>query len=177
MGQPATSIDGVQQQLTIRPAVEADFADIARITGDSYLSAGYFDDAAHPYMVKIMDVAERARQATIWVAERQGSIIGSVTLALAGEPYADIAQEDELEFRMLVVDPAVQRSGAGKAMVDAIISYARTLPGITGVALTTGSAWESAHRLYRKTGFQRVPERDWFVPGTDTKLLVYRLDL
>ena len=167
----------MQQQLTIRPAVEADFTAIARITGDSYLSAGYFDVAAHTYMVKIMDVAERARHATIWVAERQGTVIGSVTLALAGEPYADIALQDELEFRMLVVDPAVQRSGAGKAMVEAIVAHARTLPGITGVALTTGSEWESAHGLYRRTGFHRVPERDWFVPGTDTKLLVYRRDL
>jgi len=167
----------VQPQITIRPAVEADFAAIARITGDSYLSAGYFDDAAHPYMVKIMDVAERAEQATIWVAERDGAVVGSVTLALAGEPYADIALQDELEFRMLVVDPAVQRSGAGKAMVEAIIGHARTLPGIRAVALTTGQTWESAHGLYRKTGFQRVPERDWLVPGTDIKLLVYRRDL
>jgi ribosomal protein S18 acetylase RimI-like enzyme len=167
----------VQPQLTIRPAVEADFPAVARITGDSYLSAGYFDDAAHPYMVKIMDVASRARQATIWVAQREGAVIGSVTLARAGEPYADIALPDELEFRMLVVDPAVQRSGAGKAMVDAIVSHARTLPGIRGVALTTGQTWESAHGLYRKTGFQRVPERDWFVPETDIKLLVYRRDL
>jgi len=167
----------VQQQLTIRPAVEADFPAVARITGESYLSAGYFDDAAHPYMVKIMDVAERAEQATIWVAERDGVVVGSVTLALAGEPYADIALQDELEFRMLVVDPAVQRSGAGKAMVDAILSHAKTLPGIRAVALTTGQTWESAHGLYRKTGFQRVPERDWLVPGTDIKLLVYRRDL
>lgn len=167
----------MQQQLTIRPAVEADFPAVARITGDSYLSAGYFDDPAHPYMVKIMDVAARARQATIWVAEREGRIIGSVTLALAGEPYADIALKDELEFRMLVVDPAVQRSGAGKAMVEAILDHAKTLPGIRGVSLTTGKAWESAHGLYRKTGFERVPQRDWFVPGTDIKLLVYRRDL
>lgn len=167
----------MQPQITIRPAVEADFPAIARITGASYLSAGYFDDAAHPYMVNIMDVAERAEQATIWVAERDGAVVGSVTLALAGEPYADIALQDELEFRMLVVDPAVQRSGAGKAMVEAIIGHARTLPGIRAVALTTGQTWESAHGLYRKTGFQRVPARDWLVPGTDIKLLVYRRDL
>ncbi|MGX5715698.1 GNAT family N-acetyltransferase [Arthrobacter sp. MAHUQ-56] len=167
----------MQPQISIRPAVEADFPAIARITRDSYLSAGYFDDAAHPYMLKIVDVAARAAQATIWVAERQGTVIGSVTLAIAGEPYADIALPDELEFRMLVVDPAVQRSGAGLAMVDAILNHARTLPGIRAVALTTGEAWESAHGLYRKTGFRRAPHRDWFVPGTDTKLLVYRRDL
>lgn len=167
----------MQPQITVRPAVEGDFDDIARITRDSYLAAGYFENADHPYMRRIQEVAERAAKATIWVAERQGKIVGSVTLALAGDPYADIALEDELEFRMLVVDPAVQRSGVGKAMVEAIIGHARTLAGITGVALTTGKTWESAHGLYRKFGFRRVPERDWFVPGTDIKLLVYRLDV
>lgn len=144
---------------------------------DSYLAAGYFDSADHPYMQQIQDVALRAGHATIWVAEREGTVVGSVTLAVAGEPYADIARHDELEFRMLVVDPAVQRSGAGKAMVEAIIAYARSLPGIKAVALTTGKTWESAHALYRKTGFRRAPERDWLVPATDIKLLVYRLDL
>ena len=164
-------------QILIRPAVPADYDAIARITRDAYLAAGYFESADHPYMLQIQDVARRAAKATIWVAERAGKIVGSVTLAVAGEPFADIAEADELEFRMLVVDPAVQRSGAGKALVHAILDYARSLPGIQAVALTTGLTWESAHGLYRKTGFQRAPERDWVVPDTDIKLLVYRQEL
>jgi GNAT superfamily N-acetyltransferase len=167
----------VQPQISIRPAVEADYDAIARITAASYLAAGYFDSVDHPYMQQIQEVAARAAKATIWVAERDGQVVGSVTLALAGEPYADIALADELEFRMLVVDPAVQRSGAGQAMVKAIIEHAKSLDGINGVALTTGRTWESAHGLYRKTGFRRVPARDWLIPGTDIKLLVYRLDV
>ncbi|HET6269871.1 MAG TPA: GNAT family N-acetyltransferase [Arthrobacter sp.] len=167
----------MQPQILIRPAVPADYDAIARITRDAYLAAGYFESADHPYMRQIQDVARRAAHATVWVAEREGRVVGSVTLAVAGEPYADIAQSDELEFRMLVVDPAVQRSGAGKAMVRAIIEHAKSLPGTTGVALTTGMTWESAHGLYRKTGFQRAPERDWLVPDTDIKLLVYRQDV
>jgi ribosomal protein S18 acetylase RimI-like enzyme len=167
----------VQPQITVRPAVETDYDAVARITRDSYLAAGYFDDADHPYMRKVQDVALRAGSATIWVAERDGEVVGSVTLARAGEPYADIALDDELEFRMLVVDPAVQRSGAGRAMVEAILRHARALNGVRAVSLTTGSSWQSARGLYDKTGFARVPERDWLVPGTDIKLLVYRLDL
>ena len=149
-------------QILIRPAVPADFDAIARITRDAYLAAGYFESADHPYMQQIQNVGQRAAAAT---------------LAVAGEPYADIAFSDELEFRMLVVDPSVQRSGAGKAMVQAIIKHARALPGIHAVALTTGESWESAHGLYLKTGFVRAPERDWLVPGTDIKLLVYRQEL
>lgn len=167
----------MHSQILIRPAVPADYDAVARITRDAYLAAGYFASADHPYMLQVQDVAKRVGQATVWVAERAGSVVGSVTLAVAGEPFADIALADELEFRMLVVDPAVQRSGAGKAMVEAIIAHAKSLDGITAVALTTGSTWESAHGLYRKIGFQRVPERDWFVPDTDIKLLVYRLDV
>ncbi|KIS27938.1 GCN5 family acetyltransferase [Arthrobacter sp. SPG23] len=167
----------MHSQIIIRPAVPADFDAVARITRDAYLAAGYFASADHPYMLQIQDVAKRAGQATIWVAERAGRIVGSVTLAVAGEPFADIALPDELEFRMLVVDPSVQRSGAGKAMVEAIIDHAKSLDGIKAVALTTGRTWESAHGLYRKTGFHRVPERDWFVTDTDIKLLVYRLDV
>ena len=164
-------------QIRIRPAVPTDFDAIARITRDAYLAAGYFEDAEHPYMRQIQDVAKRASKATIWLAERDGALVGSVTLAVAGEPYADIALSDELEFRMLVVDPAVQRSGAGLAMVSAILEHARSLPGIRAVALTTGMTWESAHGLYRKTGFVRVPERDWLVPDTEIRLLVYRQEL
>ncbi|WP_426998709.1 GNAT family N-acetyltransferase [Pseudarthrobacter sp. N5] len=167
----------MQPQILIRPAVEADYDAVARITRDAYLAAGYFDNADHPYIRQIQQVAERAGKAIIWVAEREGQVVGSVTLAVAGEPYADIALDDELEFRMLVVDPAVQRSGAGRALVEAIIEHARSSEGINAVALTTGMTWESAHGLYTKTGFQRVPDRDWFVPDTDIKLQVYRLDV
>lgn len=167
----------MQSQILIRPAVPADYSEIARITVDSYLAAGYFEDSSHPYMQRIQQVADRAAVAVIWVAERQGAIVGSVTLAVAGEPYADIARPGELEFRMLVVDPAVQRSGAGRAMVQAIIDHARGMQGIDSVALTTGVTWESAHGLYRAFNFERTPERDWVVPDTDVKLLVYRMVL
>jgi ribosomal protein S18 acetylase RimI-like enzyme len=167
----------VPSQIRIRPAVPTDFDAIARITREAYLAAGYFESAEHPYMRHIQDVAKRASKAVIWVAERDGQVVGSVTLAVAGEPYADVARSGELEFRMLVVDPAVQRSGAGQAMVTAILDHAKALPGIRAVALTTGMTWESAHGLYRKTGFVRVPERDWLVPDTQVKLLVYRREL
>ncbi len=163
--------------ITIRPVTESDYDAVARITRDSYLAAGYFDDAEHPYMQRIQQVAVRAAAAPIWVAERDGGIVGSVTLAVAGDEFADIALPDELEFRMLVVDPAVQRGGIGRAIVEAIIAHARTLDGISAVGLTTGQDWHGAHALYESTGFYRVPERDWLVPESRIKLLVYRLDL
>jgi hypothetical protein len=36
---------------------------------------------------------------------------------------------------------------------------------------------ERAHVLYGSLGFQRVPARDWYVPGEDVLLWVFRLEL
>ncbi|MCU1572957.1 MAG: family N-acetyltransferase [Micrococcaceae bacterium] len=163
--------------ITVRSAVPADYADIARITAASYLGAGHFEDPDHPYMQQIALVAERAAAAPVWVAERDGRVVGSVTLAVHGDPFADIARAGELEFRMLVVDPEVQRGGIGRALVAAILDHARKTEGISAVALTTGESWHGARALYDSTGFSRVPERDWFVPNTTIKLLVYRQEV
>lgn len=163
--------------LAIRPAAPADYDAVARITAAAYLEAGYFASVDHRYMRHIMDVAARAAVAPVIVAERGDTVIGSATLAVHGDEWADIARPHELEFRLLVVDPAVQRSGAGQAMVEWIIAKARATPGITSIALTTGEDWHGAHALYRKLGFTRAPERDWPVPEGNKLLLVYTLEL
>ena len=84
----------MHSQIIIRPATPADYDAVARITREAYLAAGYFANADHPYMLQIQDVARRAAQATIWVAERAGRIVGSVTLAVSGEPFADVIWND-----------------------------------------------------------------------------------
>ena len=112
------------------------------------------------------------------VAERDGVVMGSATLAVYGDEWADIALKDELEFRLLVVDPAVQRSGAGKAMVDVHPgARPRNTEGIAAVSLTTGDNWHGAHALYQKLGFSRAPERDWPIPENGKMLRVYRMEL
>jgi len=161
----------------VRDALPDDYLEIRRITHAAYVTGGYFGSAEEPYMQRVGNVADRHEDALMWVAERDGQVVGSVTLARAGEKWADIAREDELEFRLLAVDPNVQRSGAGSALVERILAYAKTLPDVNRVSLTTGSDWLPAHALYNQLGFQRVPERDWYVPGTDIKLVVYAYEI
>ncbi|WP_207344455.1 GNAT family N-acetyltransferase [Arthrobacter sp. E3] len=163
--------------IAVRAITTADYDAVARITADAYLGAGYFDSVEYPYMQKIMRVGERAAAAHIIVAEREGMVIGSATLAVFGDEWADIALADELEFRLLVVDPKVQRSGAGRAMVSWILERARADAGIQAVSLTTGDDWQAAHALYRKLGFSRVPSRDWPIPENGKMLRVYRMAL
>ncbi|WP_415854785.1 GNAT family N-acetyltransferase [Sinomonas sp. G460-2] len=159
--------------LTVREATEADYAEIARITWSAYLGAGYFADAEHPYMRQIADVGYRAARGTVLVAERGGRIVGSVTLMAYGDGFEQVAREGEFEFRLLVVDPAVQRSGAGSALVAEVEARARRA-GATAVVLTTGEGWEAPNALYPRLGYERAPELDWPIPETDIMLPVYR---
>ena len=133
----------------------------------------HFSSPQDEYLNFVRKVAERATQTEIYVVRRAGEIVGSMTLIRAGSDYADIARADELEIRMLSVDPAAQRGGIGRAMVLAAIDRARLIPGINAVSLTTGSTWASARGLYETLGFAHHPERDWVVPNTDIKLVVY----
>lgn len=159
--------------LVIREATEIDFPGIARITRDAYLGAGYFEDAEHPYMRQVVDVAFRADRGTILVAERDGRLVGSVTLMAHGDGFDQVARKGEFEFRLLVVDPAVQRTGAATALVSEVEARARRA-GATAVVLTTGIDWVAPHALYARLGYERAPERDWPIEGTDIWLPVYR---
>ena len=162
--------------ITVRQATEADFDDIRRITRDAYLSAGFIE-ADNPYVKDLENVEDRAKNALVWVAELDGKVAASTAITFAGQPYTDIALEGELEFRMLAVDPALQRAGVGRALVAAVIEYARSLDGIHTVSLTSMTPMTGAHALYTSMGFKRVPERDWYVPNEDIILWVFCLEL
>jgi ribosomal protein S18 acetylase RimI-like enzyme len=98
-----------------------------------------------------------------------------VTFAPPGSPYADLAQEQEGEFRMLAVSAEARGRGAGEALVRGCIERAREL-GLPRLVMSTQNAMVHAHRIYDRLGFVRTPERDWSpVPGV--QLMTYSLDL
>lgn len=160
-------------ELDIELATAGDYARIGELTAQSYYAAGHFQSPDDDYLQFVRRVEERAAHSEIYVARRRGSIAGSMTLIRFGSPYADIARPDELEIRMLSVDPAAQRSGIGRVLVQASIARARLIPEVAAVSLTTGATWASARALYESLGFAHVPDRDWTVPDTDIKLVVY----
>lgn len=78
---------------------------------------------------------------------------------------------------MLAVDPEHQGGGVGRAVVSGIVEHARELPGIDSISITSATFMDRAHGLYESLGFRRAPERDWYVPGEDVLLWVFRLEL
>ncbi|NUL43908.1 GNAT family N-acetyltransferase [Cellulosimicrobium funkei] len=150
--------------VTVRDARGEDHEAIAHLTVTSYIDGGHIDPEDE-YIANLQDVATRARQARVLVGEVDGAagpvIAGSVVLTLPGMPMSETAREGELEFRMLAVDPRVQRRGVARALVRAAIDRAEQLEGVAAVVLTTMVTMTGAHRLYESEGFVRVPERDW----------------
>ncbi|WP_019930146.1 GNAT family N-acetyltransferase [Nocardia sp. BMG111209] len=149
----------VENRFEIRRARAEEFEEIGALTISVYLGEGH----VHPdssYLSVLLDTATRARTAQVLVAVRDGELLGSLTIAEPGTPYADIARPDELEFRMLAVAKGARGLGVGSGLVDAVLGAARA-GGYPAVILTTMSTMADARRIYERMGFVHVPERDW----------------
>lgn len=164
----------MSKDFEIRRAREAEFAAIGTLTVEIYVGEGHVDPES-PYVPELSDTATRARSADVLVAGRGDEVLGSVTIARPGTPYADIARPGELEFRMLAVDKRARGAGIGAALVHTVIDTARA-EGFEAVVLTTMPLMADARRMYERLGFLHVPERDW---KTDAgkPLTVMSLDL
>jgi len=76
----------------------------------------------------------------VLVAERAGAVIGTVTVAPAGTPWANVARPGELEVRMLAVHGEARRQGVAEALMAAAEDHARTR-GLGTVVLSTDALY------------------------------------
>jgi N-acetylglutamate synthase-like GNAT family acetyltransferase len=153
----------------IRPAGDDDLTRVSELVADAYLA----DDLVprdHWYVDELRAAAHRALHAELIVAEDEGTVVGTVTLASAGSPYAEIARAGEIEIRMLAVAPAARGRGVGEALVRAALERAWST-GAEAVVLTTLTPMLAAQRVYERIGFTRDPARDW--AGESQTMLVY----
>ena len=159
--------------LTVESAEPDDYARIAQLTVDVYVGGGLATPAYEP---ELADVAGRAgRSELLVVRDPAGRVVGSVALVLDGDFGNVITSDEEAAFRMLVVDPAAQGQGIGELLVRTCLDRARTA-GKRRMVISTDPLMTTAHRLYERLGFTRLPERDWRPePGVD--LLVYSREL
>jgi ribosomal protein S18 acetylase RimI-like enzyme len=158
---------------TVRRARSEDLEAAGEVTVAAYEQ--FTLGPADPYVAKLRDAAARHREAELWVAELDGEVVGTVTIALEGSPWREISEPDEGEFRMLAVAPSAQRRGVGDALMRLVMSRFRDL-GAHAIVLSSLAEMTAAHRVYERLGFRRLPDRDWSpVPGVD--LLAFRAEL
>ncbi len=145
--------------VVVRAARPEEYAAVGELTVEVYVGEGYVE-AGSWYAGELADTARRAAAAGVLVATHADRIVGSLTVAPAGNPYAEIALPGELEFRMLAVAKTARGLGAGTALVRTVIERARA-EGCAAVALTTMPAMVDARRIYDRFGFRPVPSRNW----------------
>ncbi|MEV6911957.1 GNAT family N-acetyltransferase [Amycolatopsis sp. NPDC051071] len=161
--------------LKIRPARAAELKAVGELTLAAYAAERGLVEGVG-YAAELVDAARRAELAELLVAEDgDGTLVGTVTIARPGTPFAELSHEGELEFRMLGVLPSATGRGIGEALTRAVIDRARELDAAR-VVLCSLSTMRRAHRLYERLGFVRLPERDW-EPHPGVSLVAYRLDL
>jgi ribosomal protein S18 acetylase RimI-like enzyme len=76
---------------------------------------------------------------------------------------------------MLGVSGRARGLGIGTALTVRCIERSREL-GLNRLVMSSATYMVSAHRLYERLGFVRLPDRDWSpIPGVD--LYAFALDL
>ena len=158
-----------------RRARPEDLEAVGEVTVAAY--AEFEGDDTDAYVDHLRDAATRDREAALWVATPDDSeeILGTVTICPPGSPWREVAREGEGEFRMLAVAPAARGAGIGAALLDLVVDHFRR-EGDSRVVMSTLPRMRSAHRIYERAGFVRLPERDWS-PTADVHLITYALEL
>lgn len=146
--------------LLVRPVQPDDYDVVGRLTLAAYDATGH--PPSDDYRPILADVAGRVeRGAHVLVAELGRQVVGSVAVTVRNEVMFeyDLPEHGDTGFRMLAVDPAVQGSGAGAALVDAAETHSRA-EGCARITITSMVWMTRAHGLYERRGYERVPELD-----------------
>ena len=85
----------------------------------------------------------------LWVAIKDGNIVGMATLALIVKPAGVTVQLEDV-----VVDESARGQGLGRKLCEKVIERAK-VRGASSIHLTSRPSREAANVLYQKLGFVR----------------------
>jgi ribosomal protein S18 acetylase RimI-like enzyme len=144
--------------------------------------AGDYEDWA-TFSAGIARMADLAADGDLFVAERDGAVVGAIVHVGPGRPRSAIFPDDWSVIRMLVVDPAARGGGIGRVLVAAALERARRAKA-PAVGLHTSPIMATALRLYESIGFVRehdlpsirgVPYARYSLPAADIDVALARL--
>jgi GNAT superfamily N-acetyltransferase len=161
---PAT---GISVRTTLRPG---DVGEIVRLHGVVYAREHGFDATFEAYVAEPLArfVTQGLPRERLWIAEREGAIVGCVAIVAASPRAA--------QLRWFLVDPAARGHGLGTRLLDEAIAFSRA-SGYRSILLWTVSALAPAARLYRAKGFGKIEEKPGRMWGVDVVEERYELNL
>ncbi len=158
---------------TIRHAGDNELDIVASLIVDAYaeFAASMAPDAWSMFAQDIANVYGRLSDGEIVVADRDGVIVGTVTM------FRDWrgAQEGTLALRLLAVPPGERNSGVGSALLDWACEQARG-DGKARVVMTTMQVMDAMRDLANRKGFERAPQLD-HEPAPGVRVEGYSLEL
>ena len=162
--------------MEVREAAPEDYERLGEICEAAYRALPG-DELSDYYAAALRDVAYRAKHDVVLAAyDESASPVGCVTYVRdLDSPSAEVMLEGEAGMRMLAVDPPAWGRGTGVALTKACMALARA-EGKHRIVLSSTPHMTTAHRMYTKLGFRRMPELDWD-PVPEVHLLVFALDL
>ena len=114
-----------------------------------------------PYRQNILATLANPRPATQLVAERHGTLVGTVLLYPASPAGAAAPGQGRWpEVRLLAVAPSARGQGVAHALMQECVRRAREAKA-DALTLHTMSAMQAALRLYTRMGFHPAPELDF----------------
>jgi GNAT superfamily N-acetyltransferase len=153
----------------VRPVREDEYDAVGELTVAAYRAIpGAPSVATDGYASQLRDVSARVTagcEVMVAVAP-DGSLAGGVTYGGDRQnQFAEFEDPEAAGFRMLAVSPSHQRSGAGTALTAWCIDRARSTAR-NRIIISSTQWMTTAHRIYERKGFVRMPELDWSpVPG------------
>lgn len=113
-----------------------------------------------PRKADLRDVAgKRAMGAKIWVAEREGVVVGTVTVWRPGAPRSEAWVKNAADLRQLSVASSARGGGVSKLLMDEAERWARA-EGYVGVCLHVRRGAGGVRSVYEKRGYERRAEGD-----------------
>jgi GNAT superfamily N-acetyltransferase len=162
-------VNDAQDAVTIRAHLQpGDIGYIVYLHGILYAREYSFDPTFEAYVAGPLSefVLSASPRERLWIAERDGRIIGCIAIVAASEQTA--------QLRWFLVDPGARGTGLGKRLMNEAVTFAKS-SGYTSVILWTVSALTVAAHLYRSAGFQKTEEKPGHVWGVDVVEEKYEL--
>jgi DNA-binding MarR family transcriptional regulator/GNAT superfamily N-acetyltransferase len=167
------------QPFVLRPHRPGDIGWVVSRHGALYAQEYGWDQRFEALVAQIaagfIERFDAAREAC-WIAERDGSNVGSVFLVQARDETTQAVEPGVAQLRMLLVEPSARGLGLGVALVNECERFARQR-GYRRIRLWTNSLLLAARDIYQRAGYKLLASEPHHSFGHDLVGETWELEL